>query len=181
MERPGDGSTGSGKGQGMGGSQESQTGAGDNQSQVRKTLKYSKNTPQQTLQGVSSTPKGAPKVSPAKIAKDLVKSLGLGDAVGTKRMNRMPHAVQGYYETRARYIAVRSRRAGDYTVTMHEVFHNLADRLKMTGTQEMVNNLDPLFAANYSPDELPGEAFAEFGWRYMEDEALARQFAGMPL
>ena len=30
----------------------------------------------------------------------------------------------------------------------------------------------------YSPDELPGEAFAEFGWRYMEDEALARQFAG---
>ena len=178
VERPGDGSTGSGKGQGMGGGQESQTGAGDNQSQVRKTLKYSKNTPQQTLQGVSSIPKGSPKSSPAKIAKGLVKTLGLGEAIGTKRMNRVPQAVQGYYETRAKYIAVRSNQAGNYTVTMHEVFHNLAERLNMTGTQDMVNNLDPVFAASYDPVELPGEAFAEFGWRYMENESLARQFAG---
>lgn len=164
-------------GQGKGGTP-GQTGAGDNQSQVRKTLKYSKNTPQQQPQGVSSTPKGAPKVSPAKIAKGLVKTLGLGEAIGTKRMNRVPQAVQGYYETRAKYIAVRSNQAGNYTVTMHEVFHNLAERLNMTGTQDMVNNLDPVFAASYDPVELPGEAFAEFGWRYMENESLARQFAG---
>lgn len=141
-------------------------------------LKYAMNTPQQQPQGVSSTPKGTPKSSPAKIAKDLVKALGLGNAVGTKRMNRVPQAVAGYYEARVRYIAVRSRQAGNYTVTMHEVFHNLADRLNMTGTQDMVNNLDPVFAANYTPAELPGEAFAEFGWRYMESETLARQFAG---
>lgn len=107
-----------------------------------------------------------------------MKALGIGDAVGTRRMNRVPRAVQGYYETRARYIAVRSRQAGNYTVTMHEVFHHLADRLGMTGTQDMVSNLDPVFAASYDPAELPGEAFAEFGWRYMEDKALARQFAG---
>ena len=61
---------------------------------------------------------------------------------------------------------------------MHEVFHHLADRLGMTGTQDMVNNLDPVFAASYEPAALPGEAFAEFGWRYMESETLARQFAG---
>ena len=141
-------------------------------------LKYAMNTPQQQTQGVSSTPKGTPKQSPARIAKDLVKDMGLGNAVGTKRMNRVPQAVAGYYETRAKYIAVRSSQAGNYTVTMHEVFHSLAERLNMTGTQDMVNNLDPVFAASYDPAELPGEAFAEFGWRYMEDEALARQFAG---
>ena len=141
-------------------------------------LKYAMNTPQQQPQGVSSTPKGTPKSSPAKIAKDLVKALGLGNAVGTRRMNSVPQAVQGFYDTRARYIAVRSSQAGNYTVTMHEVFHHLADRLGMTGTQDMVNNLDPVFAASYEPAALPGEAFAEFGWRYMESETLARQFAG---
>lgn len=177
VQEPGDGGPGGSEGQGMGGSAQNQA-AADPQSQAGSTLKYSMNTPQQQPQGVSSTPKGAPKQSPARIAKDLVKSLGLGDAVGTKRMNRVPQAVAGYYETRAKYIAVRSSQAGNYTVTMHEVFHSLAERLNMTGTQDMVNNLDPVFAANYDPAELPGEAFAEFGWRYMEDEALARQFAG---
>lgn len=98
--------------------------------------------------------------------------------MGTRRMNSVPQAVQGFYDTRARYIAVRSSQAGNYTVTMHEVFHHLADRLGMTGTQDMVNNLDPVFAASYEPAELPGEAFADFGWRYMESETLARQFAG---
>lgn len=152
--------------------------AGNGQSQIRKALKYTQGSTPQQQQGASSIPRGAPKSSPARIAKDLVKALGIGDAMGTRRMNRVPRAVQGYYETRARYIAVRSRQAGNYTVTMHEVFHHLADRLGMTGTQDMVNNLDPVFAASYAPAELPGEAFAEFGWRYMEDEALARQFAG---
>lgn len=177
VQEPGDGGPRRSEGQGMGGSAQSQA-AADPQSQAGSTLKYSMNTQQQQPQGVSSTPKGTPKSSPAKIAKDLVKALGLGNAVGTKRMNRVPQAVAGYYEARARYIAVRSRQAGNYTVTMHEVFHNLADRLNMTGTQDMVNNLDPVFAANYTPAELPGEAFAEFGWRYMESETLARQFAG---
>ena len=168
-----------GMGQGARHGTGSPTETSSNPSQIRETLKYSKNTPQQQPpQGVSSTPKGAPKQSPARIAKDLVRALGLGDAVGTKRMNHVPQAVAGYYETRARYIAVRSSQAGNYTVTMHEVFHYLAERLNMTGTTNMANSLDPVFAANYTPAELPGEAFAEFGWRYMESEELARQFAG---
>lgn len=167
-----------GMGQGARHGTGSPTETSSNPSQIRETLKYSKNTPQQPPQGVSSTPKGAPKQSPARIAKDLVRALGLGDAVGTKRMNHVPQAVAGYYETRARYIAVRSSQAGNYTVTMHEVFHYLAERLNMTGTTNMVNSLDPVFAASYDPAELPGEAFAEFGWRYMESEELARQFAG---
>ncbi len=141
-------------------------------------LRFARSTPQQQQRDVSAAPKGAPKQSPARIATDLAKTLGLGGAVGTRRMNSVPQAVQGFYDTRARYIAVRSRQAGNYTVTMHEVFHNLADRLGMTGTQDMVNNLDPVFAASYEPAALPGEAFAEFGWRYMESETLARQFAG---
>ena len=169
-------------GSGTGSATDSGTGspreaAGDN-GQVPQTLKFNKGSTPQQQQGASSIPRGAPKSSPGRIAKDLVKALGIGDAVGTRRMNRVPRAVQGYYETRARYIAVRSRQAGNYTVTMHEVFHHLADRLGMTGTQDMVSNLDPVFAASYDPSELPGETFAEFGWRYMEDEALARQFAG---
>lgn len=140
-------------------------------------LRFARSTPQQQ-QGVSSVPGKVPKQSPARIATDLAKTLGLGGAVGTRRMNSVPQAVQGFYDTRARYIAVRSSQAGNYTVTMHEVFHHLADRLGMTGTQDMVNNLDPVFAASYEPAALPGEAFAEFGWRYMESETLARQFAG---
>lgn len=141
-------------------------------------LRFARSTPQQQQRDVSAAPKGAPKQSPARIATDLAKTLGLGGAVGTRRMNSVPQAVQGFYDTRARYIAVRSSQAGNYTVTMHEVFHHLADRLGMTGTQDMVNNLDPVFAASYEPAALPGEAFAEFGWRYMESETLARQFAG---
>lgn len=162
----------------LGGAAGSPQETGRNQSQVRKELKYMQgNTPQQQ-QGVSSVPGKVPKQSPARIATDLAKTLGLGGAVGTRRMNSVPQAVQGFYDTRARYIAVRSSQAGNYTVTMHEVFHHLADRLGMTGTQDMVNNLDPVFAASYEPAELPGEAFADFGWRYMESETLARQFAG---
>lgn len=131
-----------------------------------------------TGEGQTVTPKGAPKKSPQRIAKDLVKKLGIGQYVGTKKMNNLPQQVRGYYEQRAKYIAVRNRSAGDYVVDMHEIGHAIADRLGMTGTPDMIANLDPLFAANYSAAELPGEAFAEFMWRYMEDEQLGRHFAG---
>lgn len=132
-----------------------------------------------TQQGTpSSSPKGAPKQSPQRIAKDLARKLGLGDAIGTKKMNNMPQQVAGYYEQRAKYIAVRNRQAGNYAVNLHEVGHSIADLLGMTGTQNMVNSLDPVFAANYTAAELPGEAFAEFMWRYMADEQAGRAFAG---
>ncbi len=126
----------------------------------------------------TNTPKGAPKNSPQRIAKDLVKKLGIGQAIGTRKMNNMPRDVQGYYQSRANYIAVRNRQAGNYVVNMHEIGHAIAHRIGMTGTQDMVNNLDPVFAANYSAAQLPGEAFAEFMWRYMADETAGRAFAG---
>lgn len=139
-------------------------------------INYLRSTPQ-ARQGASSM-RGKPSKSPFRLAKELAKSLNLGDAIGTRKMNNMPSAVLGYYENRAKYVAVRARQAGNYTVTMHEIFHDLSRKLNMTGTQDMVNQLDPLFTANYSAAELPGEAFAEFGWRYMADEASARSFAG---
>ena len=133
------------------------------------------NNPQQ------QTPKGAPKNSPYVIAKDLLKNIGgVGDYMGTKRLNANQRGVLGYYQTREKYIAVPPKEAGVFTTTMHEIGHAIADKVNMTGTQQMVNNLlniDPRFS-QYSAAELPGEAFAEFTWRYMENEQRARQFAG---
>ncbi len=119
-----------------------------------------------------------PKKSPFAIAKKLAGKLGIGDAIGTRKMDHLPQTVLGFYNPYAKYIAVRSKQAGNPEVVFHEIFHDLSHKLNMTGTQEMVNNLDPGFAANYSPAELPGEAFAEFGRMYMADEAKARSFAG---
>ncbi len=131
-------------------------------------------TAQQTVQQTAKKPTR----SPQQIAKTLAKQLGVGEAVGTRKMNNLPQAVQGYFETRAKYIAARTKQANNYAVTMHEIGHAIADKLGVTGTQDMVNVLDPLFAANYTAAELPGEAFAEFMWRYMADEQAGHAFAG---
>lgn len=116
--------------------------------------------------------------SAQQIAKNLTKKLGVGDYIGTSKMNRVPQGVRGYYETRAKYIAVPGKQAGNYATTMHELGHALAHKIGMTGTDAMVNALDPVFAASYTDAELPGEAFAEFFARYSVDEASARNFAG---
>jgi hypothetical protein len=128
--------------------------------------------------GISTDSTGKPKYSPHRIAKDLTKALGIGGDIGTRKMNNLPKAVLGYYEQRAKYIAVRSKQAGNYVTTMHEIGHAIADRLNLTGTSDMVAKLDPVFASSYSNAELPGEAFAEFMWRYMESDERARRFAG---
>ena len=133
---------------------------------------------QQTQQGASSMPSGKPKKSPQAIAKGLAQKLHTGDYIGTRKMNRVPQDVLGYYETRANYIAVRNTEAGNYSVAMHEIGHAVAQKLGMTGTQDMIGKLDPVFAASYSASELPGEAFAEFMWRYMASEQAGRDFAG---
>lgn len=155
----------------------SSPGSGGPQAEVTPTKQYSKVSTQQ-MPGASSMPDQQPKRSPQVIAKSLAKALNVGDYIGTRKMNRVPREVLGYYETRAKYIAVRNTAAGDYTVNMHEIGHALAAKLGMTGTRDMVANLDPVFAANYSAAELPGEAFAEFMWRYMADEQAGRDFAG---
>ena len=132
----------------------------------------------QTVTPNNAQPTGTPRRSPAQIAKRLADDLKTGYSVGTRKIRQMPAEVQGIYENRARQIAVRSKKAGSYVVTMHEAFHGLGERLGMVGNQQMINNLDPTFAQAYTAAELPGEAFAEFGWRYMQSDELARSFAG---
>lgn len=117
-------------------------------------------------------------VNPVESAKKLAKTLGVGERIGTRKMNNMPQAVLGYYHNRARYLAVRSRQAGNITVTMHELGHAISKRLGLTGTSGMIANLPAAFAQNYAANEIPGEAFAEFMWRYMTDDAEAEAFAG---
>lgn len=135
--------------------------------------------------GVTSTGKSGTAgavVSPIVTAQNLAKSLGVGMTLGTRKMDtgstKIPKAVRGYYEQNAKYIAVRSNEASSYAVTMHEAGHAIADKIGLTGTQEMVDRLNPVFAKNYNAQQLPGEAFAEFVRLYMTSKDLAADFAG---
>ena len=135
--------------------------------------------------GVTSTGKSGTTgavVSPIVTAQNLAKSLGVGMTLGTRKMDtgstKIPKAVRGYYEQNAKYIAVRSNEASSYAVTMHEAGHAIADKIGLTGTQEMVDRLNPVFAKNYNAQQLPGEAFAEFVSLYMRDSRMAEEFAG---
>lgn len=135
--------------------------------------------------GVTSTGKSGTAgavVSPIVTAQKLAKALGVGMTLGTRKMDtgstKIPKAVRGYYEQNAKYIAVRSNEASSYAVTMHEAGHAIADKIGLTGTQEMVDRLNPVFAKNYNAQQLPGEAFAEFVSLYMTSKDLAEDFAG---
>lgn len=135
--------------------------------------------------GVTSTGKSGTAgavISPIVTAQNLAKSLGVGMTLGTRKMDtgstKIPKAVRGYYEQNAKYIAVRSNEASSYAVTMHEAGHAIADKIGLTGTQEMVDRLNPVFAKNYNAQQLPGEAFAEFVSLYMRDSRMAEDFAG---
>lgn len=135
--------------------------------------------------GVTGTDRSnatGPVVSPIVTAQNLSKALGVGMTLGTRKMDtgstKIPKAVRGYYEQNAKYIAVRSNEASSYAVTMHEAGHAIADKIGLTGTQEMVARLNPVFAKNYNAQQLPGEAFAEFVSLYMRDSRMAEEFAG---
>ena len=135
--------------------------------------------------GVTGTARSdatGPVVSPIVTAQKLAKALGVGMTLGTRKMDtgstKIPKAVRGYYEQNAKYIAVRSNEASSYAVTMHEAGHAIADKIGLTGTQEMVDRLNPVFAKNYNAQQLPGEAFAEFVSLYMRDSRMAEDFAG---
>lgn len=135
--------------------------------------------------GVTSTGKSGTAgavISPIVTAQKLAKALGVGMTLGTRKMDtgstKIPKAVRGYYEQNAKYIAVRSNEASSYAVTMHEAGHAIADKIGLTGTQEMVDRLNPVFAKNYNAQQFPGEAFAEFVSLYMRDSRMAEDFAG---
>lgn len=145
------------------------------------TAQYSYGT--QEAQNVQQTQNKGPVISPIETARTLASDLGVGAALGTRKMDisqrgSVPKEVLGYYEQRAKYMAVREGEASSYGVTMHEAGHAIADKTGLTGTQEMIQNLDPSFAKSYSAEALPGEAFAEFTSLYMQDSARAEAFAG---
>lgn len=131
----------------------------------------------QNTGAISNTQNSTGKVvSPVQIANTLVDKLGVGNYIGKK--GGTPAGALGYYQTHADLVGVRPSESGRYTSTMHEAFHAIAERVKMAGTPDMIGKLSPMFAQSYDVSELPGEAFAEFGWMYMTDEGLARAFAG---
>ena len=145
--------------------------------------------PRRQQTGQTQQQNTAPKRSPHAIAQSMIESLGIGNYLGTKKMVgkskrgklvNLPKQVLGYYNSRAKYIAARPNEVGNYFTTMHEIGHAIGDRIGMTGTQQMVMNLDPAFVSAYknNPQALPGEGFAEFFRQYMESEAQARAFAG---
>lgn len=145
------------------------------------TVQYSYGT--QEAQNVQQTRNKGPVISPIETARTLASDLGVGAALGTRKMDisqrgSVPKEVLGYYEQRAKYMAVREGEASSYGVTMHEAGHAIADKTGLTGTQEMIDRLAPEFARNYGADELAGEAFAEFTRLYMQDSAQAEAFAG---
>lgn len=145
------------------------------------TAQYSYGT--QEAQNVQQTQNKGPVISPIETARTLASDLGVGAALGTRKMDiskrgSVPKEVLGYYEQRAKYMAVREGEASSYGVTMHEAGHAIADKTGLTGTQEMIQHLDPSFAKSYSAEALPGEAFAEFTSLYMQDSARAEAFAG---
>ncbi|MHC1786519.1 MAG: LPD38 domain-containing protein [Christensenellales bacterium] len=108
-------------------------------------------------------------------AKKVAKGLGLGQDIGTRKI---PKNVQGFFNTRAKFLAAGSRYASDATTLFHEVGHALQHKMGITGTQAMIDALPEGFRQAYSKAELPGEAFAEFTWRYLANEEQARAFAG---
>ena len=147
------------------------------------TVQYSYGT--QEAQNVQQTQNKGPVISPIETARTLASDLGVGAALGTRKMDiskrgSVPKEVLGYYEQRAKYMAVREGKASSYGVTMHEAGHAIADKTGLTGTQEMIQHLDPSFteSQHYSANELAGEAFAEFTRLYMEDSTQAEAFAG---
>ena len=152
-----------------------------NPSVSNSTLEYSYGAQEGTHRTQAEA--SAPVISPIETARQLAGELGIGATLGTRKMDvskrgQVPKEVLGYYERRAKYMAVREGEASNFGVTMHEAGHAIADKTGLTGTQEMIDHLAPEFAKNYSADKLGREAFAEFTRLYMQDSTQAETFAG---
>ena len=150
----------------------------NNSRQAMKT----KPKPQTPTQKQAETVKA--KYSPATIAKNLAKAIGVGDYIGTRKFD-MDSATQAYYDRHSKSVVARNKNAGNYIVTMHELGHAIAHKFGLTATNELVTNFlnDPnpesgIDVSAYDPAALPGEAMAEFMWHYMQGEQSARRFAG---
>ena len=138
-------------------------------------------TPQTPTQKQAEQTKA--KHSPATIAKSLAKALGLGEYIGTRKFGNVN--ATAYYDLHSKSAIVKNQDAGNYIVVMHELGHAIADKFNLKASSQMVDNLinglnneSNIDVSQYSPAEIPGEALAEFMWRYMQSEQAARDFAG---
>lgn len=137
----------------------------------------------QTYRGIEvqeTTGKADKGANVVKATKQLAKDIGIGSTIGARNMSEAGGA-NGYYREAMRYMAVDPMSAGRADVNMHEIGHAISERTGLTGTQAMIDNLiaeNPEFEKSYLPQELAGEAMAEFTWRYMISDDAAKDFAG---
>lgn len=137
----------------------------------------------QTYRGIEvqeTTGKADKGANVVKATKQLAKDIGIGSTIGARNMSEAGGA-NGYYREAMRYMAVDPMSAGRADVNMHEIGHAISERTGLTGTQAMIDNLiaeNPAFETSYLPQELAGEAMAEFTWRYMISDDAAKDFAG---
>ena len=137
----------------------------------------------QTYRGIEvqeTTGKADKGANVVKTTKQLAKDIGIGSTIGARNMSEAGGA-NGYYREAMRYMAVDPMSAGRADVNMHEIGHAISERMGLTGTQAMIDNLiaeNPAFETSYLPQELAGEAMAEFTWRYMISDDAAKDFAG---
>ena len=137
----------------------------------------------QTYRGIEvqeTTGKSDKGANVVKATKQLAKDIGIGSTIGARNMSEAGGA-NGYYREAMRYMAVDPMSAGRADVNMHEIGHAISERTGLTGTQAMIDNLiaeNPAFEKSYLPQELAGEAMAEFTWRYMISDDAAKDFAG---
>lgn len=137
----------------------------------------------QTYRGIEvqeTTGKADKGANVVKATKQLAKDIGIGSTIGARNMSEAGGA-NGYYREAMRYMAVDPMSAGRADVNMHEIGHAISERTGLTGTQAMIDNLiaeNPAFEKSYLPQELAGEAMAEFTWRYMISDDAAKDFAG---
>lgn len=120
--------------------------------------------------------------NPIEILSDLTRSIRVGYNPGGSMSvdgERLPRAVQGFYNRYARAITTRTSEAGDLTIGLHEFGHAVQQRLNgLRANDQLINNLNPDVRNAYDPIELDGEAVAEFVVDYIFNRDEAVRMAG---
>lgn len=116
--------------------------------------------------------------NPIEILDELTRRIRVGyNPGGDMSVNnmRMPAGTQGFYNRLARSITTRTNSAGDLAVSLHEFGHAVQDRLSgLHATPQLIQALPQGVRNSYAPQELDGEAVAEFVVDYIfsRDEAI---------
>lgn len=120
--------------------------------------------------------------NPVEILSDLTRSISVGYNPGGSMSNgnrRLPRAVRGFYDERARSITTRTSEAGDLATGLHEFGHAVQARLpELRANQQLLDGLSQQVRDAYRPGELDGEAIAEFVCEYIYNRDGAIMMAG---